>query len=489
MDLSEGPDRVEVIGDGRDGGVGERLTLWLQDHRRQVRLVTAAVVVAVVVTGIGVAAGRWYLEGPRLPHMLMARSTADPTGVMNVRWDDGDGGRPASAVRIGVQGEVTLRGLPTAKSARTDVLAITGPGLDGAFPVPVTVPGEGVPTAVDGNFEIACHDVPLPVPADRYGVRVRVTDGGRRSVGVLPGGGLSTWLAAAVGQSCGSWLAKRDVEVTDVVSAVDPREPRANITLTVTNHGRHAVRLIPLDGSGFHTLIGDDRTPAGAGDVELAVAAGATSTVHTVVKVDDCAQVLSTLQIDGTGKDGRTTAERLGLVGTAAPAGTPEATAEGVHLYGDGIGPTGLVLSAQTAARVDDAKTALCGGLPEPSLSVDTHAARWDKGRHVLTLPLNVVVDSAKVRDLTLANAPETGTGVDQLTPQGARFAVEGGKATMTLTYRLTGTESCTSDRRPNLPELAVELHMATPAGLRTVPFRFTLSQPIMPEQPGGACA
>lgn len=500
-------DRGEVIGDGREDGVSERLTLWLNEwrgrwpdgrlarwlapRRRRVRRVTAVVgAVAVVATATGVA-GHWYLGGPPLPRLTGARSTVDTAGVLDARWEAGTDGRPASKVHLAVQGEVTLRGLPTSASARTELLGIAGPGVDGAFPEPVVVPGEGEPTAVVRGLELACDAVPLPVPASGYGVRVQVTDGGRRSVGVLPAGDLSAWLSLAVTQSCGSWLAKRDAELTGVTATPDPGQPTATLALTVTNRGRHPLRLFPLGGAGFETLLGDAGAEGGANGGPQTLPASATTTVTATLTVSSCTEVLAPLPSPDSSPG--TTVERLGLVGTAT-ASDPTQTTDGLHVFGDGIGPTGLLMSPQLTARVDALKATLCGGLGQPDPSVDLPRARWDAARREITLPLRIAVPGGTVSAAILNESTQSPDGADLLTAPGSRFTIggHGGELSLTLTYRVayreTGTSVCGQDDHLQLGVVGVNLLVATRSGPRTVPLQFGLTGAFMPSSQSGMC-
>jgi hypothetical protein len=181
--------------------------------------------------------------------------------------------------------------------------------------------------------------------------------------------------------------------------------------------------------------------------------------------------------------------DRLGLVGSAAADATQ--TTDGLHMFGDGVGPTGLVMGAQAAARMDALKATLCGGLGPPDLSVEVSRTRWDAARQELKLPLRLSISGGTVRAAILSDTTQNADGTELLTPSGSQFTVggHGGALSLTLTYRRTGALLCDDAHHPELGGIGVDLLVAAGSGPRTVPLQFTLSGPSLPSLPPGLCA
>jgi len=506
------PGSREVIGDAEVGGLREAASLWLLDHRRQVRRAAriGLVPVLVVAAALGVAVGAHQLSGPDLPRLVDARPMLSTIDLVAPRWRAGDDGRPASPVIVGVRAVVTLRGLPSGQRAGGQLLGIAGPGLLplSADPVdtsgrPVAVPGDGAPADVLWDLPVSCDAVPLPVPARAYRLQVRVTGSdGRRRTGEVAAGGLGDGFARAVQAGCGSWLARRDVTVTRAAVAVDPHEPRAAVTLSVTNRGSRPVRLVAPAGNGLGV---DFHLPgtAGGDPREVSVPARATTAVTATLVVEDCAEAL-TPAASGAGSGTPTTLSMLGLAGVVGPG-----TAQGGR-PGDGTGPDGVLISEDAAGELRGARAALCPlGLQftTAQFGVDT---RWDAARRVLSLPVRVDVpdltgQGASVTGAELAGGPlGDPNGITLVTPPGTAFAVAPGGSglSLTLTYRIPARISCSTDGTPQLPAPLVRLHVVTsgttsgtasgatsgaaPNGVRTVPVQLSLFGPWPPPGSSG---
>ena len=499
----------EVIGSAGDGRVGERVALWLLAHRGLTRRGSAAVVVVGLVVGAGFAAvaGARYLRGPDLPRVVATVALSSATDVVGVAWDTGSDSRPATPATISVRAALTLRGVPGGKGGGVQLLGLTGPGLTGPGlngsglngsglngsglngstsgpgvderPLVVQAASDGRPTDVVWDLPVACDAVPELVPVDAYRLRVRVSDGtGRHRTGDIPAGQLGARFAQQAQTGCGVWLAQRDLALTAATAAVDPRQPQARFTLTVTNAGARPARLIGGSGYGYYLTFGRP-TSSGIVPLEVSLHARSTTTVAATLNMTDCSGVTATPMVDAS--SGAT--DTLSVLGVTGMVG-PDASASVEPGNGIGIGPTGLRIVPSAVAGIQAVMSELCPLRMSSGADILPPGERWDPAHRVLTIPVGLDLPRPDNRGAVVLGGVISGAvfGAEDtptlLTPTDTPVTVTVDAThthlAITLTYWDPQRATC-SDGRLTLPGPTLDLRVRADGGVRTVPVQLSL--------------
>jgi hypothetical protein len=420
--------------------IGDRVRPLARRHRATVAAVVAA---ATVVSLLGY---HWYIGRPvdTPPVTVIADRSTDPEPL----WSAGSDGRPRSPVSLSVAAWLSD---PARRADSPQVVAVglAGPGVSHPGAFPTTVLGT-IATSVELTGQVACDQVPLPLPADLYSVRLEVLDGLRRDEGLVPLGASAAELANRVTVGCSTWLAARDLTVTDVRATVDPLRPHVDLVLQVHNAGlRTALVWTPYQ----------DDTGTRVSSVVVRVPALTTLPVALSVDLDSC-WTWSPTSVPVTTAD--TPVSLLGAEAVAAPL-PPDALPISQPA-------NGVVLDPQVAARLQAALVAACGGIAAPILLTATGQTGYDAARGVLTVHAVVNLPAGQVELVRFRPSTAQTTDLQPLFSAGPwTVPSPGGQADFTAAFAATKDELCVGGGP--FVTMDVEAVVASPAGQRHVVF------------------
>ena len=421
---------------------------------------TAIVGVVVVVAGI---AGIVYLRsGPVVPTIGVEVTPLD-LGVEagNAVWLAGPDSRPTGGVAI--LSQIVLGLDPGTKGAVT-VLGLAGPGVQAGRVHSVSVP-VGPKTSITLTTEVDCTKVTLPARAGDYAMQVQVRDGNRQVEGLAAVNPLASTFVSDLNASCGAWLARQDLTVTQVTAKVAPIEPQVDLTLTIRNSGAGDAALGISKRYGSVGLI-----TLAAG--EQSVPAHAQVQVHLHTDLSTC-DYLPDPPSNSSGNVIGTSSDYLGLV--AIKGVRPPLVDDAVDRpRQDGSGPTGVVMSADAVSAVSAALRTACADLGPFVTLIAAGGFKVDAATRLLTV--HVVIDGtgSRVTDLSLVS-DDIGTGdATQFSPLWKNInglvPDRTGQVSATLRYHLPAGSSCPSDGA-YLPGFSVYAHVPVPGGVRTLRF------------------
>jgi hypothetical protein len=263
---------------------------------------------------------------------------------------------------------------------------------------------------------------------------------------------------------------------------LSPPQPWVDLDLDIVNAGPYRAWLEPAP---FGNLELRERSASGVVEESAtgprALAPHATTTVRLRATATNC-EGLASWQADGALSDASTTTmETIGLAATAVPptasgAGpspAPSDTGPDV-LWGEGVGPSGVLFEPSARAAMAPALAHLCAGLGAVVTRVDDVTV--DRSRRTATLTLTVDVTPGLVRELRIRPDSEGAPGA--LTPAWStpiRVAPDRtGAAVVMLPFRgpEDRCESVTPDALATYPAaISLVAIVPTPQGERSVPF------------------
>lgn len=360
-----------------------------------------------------------------------------------------------------------------------EVLGMDGPGLLRSSSSIRRVEPTQPRVALQLNASLDCSAVPLPVPPGSYRLRMRVVDGSRTTEGTLAAGQLGQDWASAVDQACGSWLARRDLLVTEVTGTTDPVRPRAFVTLAITNLAHSPATLV--DDEPRPNIISVSRTPAGP----LRLPPGGTTQVQTEVDLARCDAVPSPVD---TSIPGATPID-TSVLGVAATFGTvpPAAT---TRPWFDGTGPTGVLFTQGAGDTLLALLQHACGDVNAVVPLIAPDGVHVDPDTKVVTVKLLLDMAPGKVTDLQLVSDPylpdqasftPLWERTSSLVPDGS------GQASVTLAYRAPAG-GCGELTGAWLPGVTAVAHVPGPGGVRTLSYSLAVDLWENPQAIGLLC-
>jgi hypothetical protein len=445
-------------GTGADHKLGP-LRRFARRHQRGLR-VGAACAVAVGALGL-----RWYDGQP--PPLPAIEVTPDRSADSVPLWSAGADGRPSSPLTLSVSSSMADLGRGAGGTQVTPI-GLAGPGVSspGAFPRAALT---GSPVAVQLTGQVACDHVPIPVGAGTYSVQVRVTQGSRSRLVDLPLGSAGAAVASRVTVGCSTWLAARDVTLTEVSSAiVDPARPHVDLTLSVSNRGGLPALLWDqnLAGSGVRVSTVDQRVPAHG-----------RATVGVSVDLDRC-WTWDQTSLPVTSQD--------------TPLGLQAATGVASPIPADQLlfnQPSGLVLTPVAARQLQAAFVNACGGVTAMVMLSDVGGARYDAALHRLTVAVLVDTPPGTVDRLRLLPSPSGGTNLVPLFKSSPWLVPDqSGQASYDVAFTVPAHSPCLGGG----PFIALDVvAVAGPGGSQDRTVRFSLSsETFLPaDQLQAACA
>ena len=388
------------------------------------------------VAAAGALWAAYSLTAPRIPSVTVTVPTTGQGGLSLTQapWQPSIDGRPAQSVVLTVNAYISATGRP---DVRTTVLGITGPGIHDSSTSAVNVaPAHGTPWVLAAALD--CSQVHFPVHAVDYRIRIRVIGGSRSTTGSIPGGAMSSTIAAAAEQACGSWLARRDLTVVRASAIVDAVHPNADITLVIDNKN---LRPAYLDlGRGDATLTVTAGSPR-----QTVLAGGATSTLHLHVAIGDCG-VVPTSVPSNTGNGFATTSDYLGIV--ALVGSQPAAHRLDTNRSVDGEGPTGIVVTPTARSAIEQALRSACADLNQFVTLIAPRGITFDRQRGLLTVRINIDGTPGSVHDVLLVADPAASDAA-AFRPQWSTIRSlvpdPNGQVTTTLLYRVPSGSACPS--------------------------------------------
>jgi hypothetical protein len=415
---------TEILAGGRDEQLTGVVSRWLGHKPRLVALLT---VLALAAAGLIVMRA---LRDPGLPE-LVVEGTAD-SSPLAAPWQAGWDGRPRSPVTLSVTATVRR---PRSVKGRLSIVGIAGPGVVHADSAPVTVPEQGE-VRVPLRADVDCSRVPLTVPNDAFGLRVKTGGGLRGHTGVVSAGLPGRGWAHAVQLACATWIARRDLTVSTLRAQVHPTLPRADVTMTFVNNGpRTAVVEQPV--SAFPDVAVQGRFP-------VRVPPLTSVTAHVSLTLDRC-DVVGSLVYSAIGSP--TISSRINLVAIAGPYPKGQFSFEGP---GEGDEPTGVVLAPPAGKALGSALTQACGGLGRVVPQIAPGGVRYDAAHRDLAVTVGVRVAPGRVRTVSLQpnTTPLHQAGLVALpawtsTPEVRPDA--NGQARVTVHFRTPGANPCAS--------------------------------------------
>ena len=415
---------TEILAGGRDEQMTGVMWRWLWHKPRLVALLT---VLALAAAGLVVMRA---LRDPGLPE-LVVEGTAD-SSPLAAPWQAGWDGRPSSPVTLSVTATVRR---PRPQTGRLSVVGIAGPGVIHADSAPVAVPEQGE-VSVPLRADVDCSRLPLTVPNDAFGLRVKTGDGLRGHTGVVSAGQPGRGWAHAVQLACATWIARRDLTVSTLQARVHPTLPRADLTMTFVNNGpRTAVVEQPV--SAFPDV-------ALQGAFPVRVPPLTSVTAHVSLTLDRC-DVVGSLVYSAIGSP--TISSRINLVAIAGRYPKGQFSFEGP---GEGGEPTGIVLAPPAGTALGAALTQACGGLGPVVTHIPPGGVRYDAAHRDLAVTVVVGVARGRVRTVSLQpnTRPLHQDGLVALpawttTPEVRPDA--NGQARVTVHFRTPGEDPCPS--------------------------------------------
>jgi hypothetical protein len=432
---------------------GSRLGSWTARHPRLARA-AGATGVACVLVAAGLAATA-SLAGPDLPVVTAASAilpTSDqPDAVPS--WTPGADGRPSTPVSITLLATLTLR---SGEGTTVRLLGAAGPGI---LPTPTWEP---VTVAPDGTArpqlttEVDCEQVPIPVPATAYRLRVDIRDRSRRiSTGTVAAGAVSARLGQLVQSGCGPWLARKHLTVVSATAHTVPLQAQSELDLSIANTGDLPGRLESPAEFGAEFTAPSIQVIGGTAGPDLTgvrLAAHATTQLRLRLTSDRC-EVVTSLVANPVTRTGElvTTSDLLAVTADTAPA-PPPATSEAERAlqmqqyvtYGDGLGRAGIVLAPPAVQPVIDAVSHLCAGLAPVVILVD--AVHLDRAHQRITIDLSFDLSPGLVSSVTLASSPSydgDNVFVPLWTTVAGLVPDRSGMVHASLTYRPPTAASC----------------------------------------------
>ena len=449
----------------------EPRTGWTRRRRLpRVGLVTVVVVVACI-------AGIVYLRsGPVVPILGVEVAPLDPgLEAGNAVWLAGPDSRPTGGVAI--LSQIVLSVDAGTKGAVT-VLGLAGPGVQAGRVHTVSVPA-GPKTTTTLTTEVDCTKVTLPALASDYAMQVQVRDGSRQVEGLAPVSPLASTFVSDLNASCGAWLARQDLTVTQVTATVAPIDPQVDLTLTVRNAGAGdaALGISSRYGSvGLMTLAAGEQSVPAHGQVQ----------VHLHTDLSTC-DYLPDPPSNSSGNVIGTSSDYLGLVAIKGVQ-PPLLDDAGDRPRQDGSGPTGVVMSADAVSAVSAALRTACADLGPYVTLIAAGGFQVNTANRVLTVHVVIDGSAGRVTDLSLVSDDNSSGDTYQFIPLWTNISGlvpdRSGQVSATLRYRLPAGSGCPSDGA-YLPGFSVYAHTPVPGGVRTLRF----SQFINPEDSPQAMA
>ncbi len=385
-----GPDLLEGGGPDRPGRLEGRSTgllpgpvqAFVRRHRRATTWLTAGVVVAAF---LGL---RWYGDRPPVaPAVLVAQDRSAESVPL---WSADIEGRPGSPVTLSVSARLST---PDRHPGDPQVSAagLAGPGVSAPGVFPHTAIGTR-PQVFDLTGQVACDQVPIPLPRTAFLVQLLVRDGSRTGTATVPLQDSEDAVRQRVTYGCSTWLAARDLTVTAVSAQVDPDRPHVDLTMTVANRGARSglVWIGDVSGTGV-------RMPA----LQRVVPAHRTVTLALPVDLDTCPS-WNQLRLPETAAD--TPVPLLGGIGITEPL-----PADAVPLS---QGPTGVPLTPAVAQQLQDALVQACGGVASPVLLTEKGTSRYDLKSRVLSTKVLVDLPPGVVGSVRFIAAAGQDTGM-----------------------------------------------------------------------------
>jgi hypothetical protein len=430
---------LEIIGDDDIEPVGSRVWHRLRERPRLlVALALLLLAAGPAAAWIAVPAAWRQLHGPATPTLSISSTPTDPPQALG--WDPGPDGRPlGDTVSLSFEAALRLTGTP---DGAVTVVGISGPGVRRTTNPPIALrPGDS-PRTLTLGAAVDCTAVPRS--GAEYRLRTRVRTGTRTVTRDASAGAAGRQWQAAIGADCGSWTARRDLTVTDLVATVDPERARLRITTTIRNAGRQAasVTALPVCCDQVRTAVPQPLTVPPGGQ------AGATFTVL----VDSCDAVVA----DFTG---------------AAPLALDAASTDQIGLGARG---TGIVLGRDAASSLDQALRQACGGLGVVVTLLSPGSVHYQRDTGRLEVRVTIEVSPGKVRRMRLS-AGKAGGDTGQFRPLWTTIDTvpdRTGQVEVDLTYTRPAGSSACPDRGGFLPQFDALLQVPDRNRVRQVRFR-----------------
>lgn len=415
---------TEILAGGRDEQMTGVVWQWLRHKPRLAALLT---VIALAAAGVVVSRA---LRGPGPPE-LVVEGTAD-SAPLAAPWQAGWDGRPSSPVAFSVT--ATVRRVRP-QQGMLKVTGITGPGLVHATIAPVAVPERGE-VSVPLRADVDCSRVPLTVPTDAFGLRVKTGDGPRGHSGVVSAGLPGRGWARAVQLACATWIARRDLTVSTLRARVHPTLPRADLTMTFVNNGPRPA-VVEQPESAFPDV-------AVQGAFPLRVPPLTSVTANVSLTLDRC-DVVGSLVYSAIGSP--TISSRINMVAMAGPYPKGEFSFEGP---GEGGQPTGVVLAPPAGKALGSALTRACAELGSVVTQIPRGGVRYDAAHRDLAITVGVRVAPGRVRTVSLQpdTTPPHQDGLVALPAWTTTREVRPdahGHARLTVHFRTPGANPCPS--------------------------------------------
>jgi len=437
---------LDGVAGGHWTGVATRLT-------PRGRCVAGVVSLVLVVAAVG--GYEWLRNRPaRVPPVGVSADRVTPSVPL---WSAGADGRPVAPVTLSVSALLTD---PDRRAGTPAVVPVglTGPGLTASGAFPALTLGRA-PASIELTGQVSCDRVPIPVPGDAYAVRLHVVDGPRSAYATAPLGRAAPDLVQRVTVGCATWLAARDLTVTGVRAAVDPREPRADLVLDIHNAGARPALVWTAPGAGGITV----------SDVREAVAP------HATVAVPVSVRMLSCWSWPGPGTPTTTADTPVGLLG-AVGVDRPLSLDALPAMQGD----NGVVLAPAAAEQLRAALVQACAGIDSPVLLSSPGRASYDARTDVLTAHVVVDLPAGLVNEVRFLPPAAGDTALHPLFTATPWLQPDSnGQAGYTLRYTVPADVPCLGGG----PFVALDMlaRVPTPGGEREVRFQLA-AEILLPE-------
>jgi hypothetical protein len=350
-------------------------------------------------------------------------------------------------------------------------LGLTGPGLTSPGVFPHMAIGTHL-QSFDLTGQVACDQVPLPVPATAYQMRMQVDNGSQRSAVDVALPLAASAVAQRVTYGCSTWLAARDLTVSTTSVDVSPTEAHLLVTVQVRNDGSHdgVVWMGSTDGTGIRVS-----------DLVLTVPAHGTAQADLTVDLDTCwTWDASSTPLSTTD----TPVPLLGAIGVDQPLPADAVPAA--------QGVTGLVLAPGTGRILQDAFVQACGGIAEPQLSTGVHSSSYVVGTQTLTTQVLVDLPTPavqRVRFVPVTDPTMAGPAVPTYAPSPWLGLDSTGRVGWPLGYLVPPNIVCITGGGGVWVSTDVQAQVRTPQGTtRVVTFRLAAEALLPSPQIRAAC-